>query len=374
MADSLPETMKALVCEEAGKPLQLKIVPTPQPIIGSVVVKVLCVLSQRSLPHILTGKSFFTFPTPLTPGNSAIGRVAAVGQDTTSLAVGQLVMLETFIRARDNGDIQILWGFSDGQSPQSKKFMADNWSMGSYAEYVRAPLENTWALDEKRLCGLPSEGGLGYAIEDLATLPELLIPYAGLRSMKLEPGEKVIVAPATGGFSGAAVAAASAMGATVIAMSRNVDILEKQKKKFPGIHIVPNTGNVEADTAALKAVGPIDAYLDISPFQAGSSTHVRSCFLALRQYGRATLMGVLGNDLSVPYIVAMGNNLTIRGQFMYERSDVKALIKLAESGGLKLGSAGGYEINGRYKLEEIEECFRVTVANAEAGQVVLVTP
>lgn len=374
MAQALPETMRALVCEGKGLSLQLRTVPTPQPTIGSVVVKVLCIQSHRSLPDILKGNIPFTFPSPLTPGNTAIGRIAAVGQDTTSLAIGQLVMLDTFIRGRDNPDIQILWGFHDGFTPQSKKFMADNWSMGTYAEYVRAPLENTWALDEKRLCGAVSDNGLAYNIEDLAPLPELLIPYGGLRSIGVQPGQKVIIAPATGGFSGAAVFAAVAMGATVIAMGRNVAVLEKLKARFPGVHIVPNTGDVQADTAALRALGPIDAYLDLSPPQASSSSHVRSCFLSLKQYGQASLMGFIHSDLSLPYSHAVGNNLTIRGRFMYERADVKALIQLAESGLLKLGEAGGYDIRGNYGLEEIEECFRTTAANEGAGQIVLLQP
>lgn len=374
MAQSLPETMKALVCEEVGQPLKLKTLPTPQATIGSVVVQVLCVSSHKSIPVMLSGKSFFTFPTPITPGNTAIGRVAAVGQDTTALEVGQLVMLEAFIRGRDNPDVQILWGFFDGLSPESKKFMANNWSMGSYAEYVRAPLENTWALDEKRLCGSPSEGGLGYTVEDLAATAELLIPYAGLRTIGVQAGETVVIAPATGGFSSAAVAAAHAMGARVIAMSRDVETLKKLQRRFPDMRIVPNTGDALADTAALKALGPIDAYLDISPPQAAGSTHIRSCFMALRQYGRASLMGMVNADLSMSYMLGVGSNLTVRFQFMYEREDVKAMVKLIESGRLRLGEAGGYEVCGRYKLEEIEECIRVTAANSKAGQMVLVTP
>jgi D-arabinose 1-dehydrogenase-like Zn-dependent alcohol dehydrogenase len=366
--------MRALVCEGKKLPLQLKTVATPRPAAGSVVVQVLCAQSQRSLPDILAGRIPFTFPTPLTPGNTAIGRVAAVGPDTTSLAVGQLVMLDAFIRARDNPDVQVLWGFHDGFTPQSRKFMADNWAMGTYAEYVRAPLENTWALDEARLCGPAADGGLGYAVEDLAALPELLVPYGGLRGIDVQPGQKIVIAPATGGFSGAAVFAALAMGATVIAMGRSVAALEKLKQRFPSVHVVPNTGRVQVDASALKALGPIDAYLDLSPPQASGSTHVRSCFLALRQYGRASLMGFIHSDLTIPYSHAVGNNITIRGQFMYERADAKALVRLAESGLLKLGEAGGYDVRGRYGLDEIEECFKATSASAGAGQIVLLKP
>lgn len=378
MAQPLPEMMRALVCDGPGQPLVVKTVPTPQPTMGSVVVRVLCVQSQRSLESILSGKTPFTFPQPMTPGNTGIGRVAAVGPDTTSLAVGQLVMLDTFIRARDDPGVQILWGFWDGPSPASKKFAAENWSMGSYAEFVRAPLENTWALDERRLCGSPTDGGLGYTIEDLAVIPEALVPYGGLRSLALQAGETVVVAPATGGFSGAAVNVARAMGATVLAMGRNTAVLERIASRSPrgAVRPVPNTGDMQADLAALRAAaaGPIDAYLDFSPPQAAASTHLRSCFLALGKYGRAVMMGMLSSDLPVSYLHFGLQNQTVRGQFMYERADVRGLIRLAEKGLLRLGAEGGYELRGKYKLDEIDECFRATAAGSEAGQYVLITP
>lgn len=318
----------------------------------------------------------------MVPGNTGIGRVAAVGPDTTSLAVGQLVMLDTLIRARDDPGVQILWGFWDGPTPASKKFAADNWSMGSYAEFVRAPLENTWALDEARLCGSPTAdggGGLGYSIWDLAVIPEALVPYGGLRSLALQAGETVVVAPATGGFSGAAVNVARAMGATVLAMGRNAAVLERVTSRFPqgAVLPVPNTGDMQADVAALRAaaaVGNINAYLDLSPPQAAASTHLRSCFLALGKYGRAVMMGMISGDLPVSYLHFGLQNQTIRGQFMYERADVRGLIQLVENGLLRLGAQGGYELRGKYKLEEIDECLRATAAASEAGQFVLITP
>ncbi|KAJ9143326.1 hypothetical protein NKR23_g6548 [Pleurostoma richardsiae] len=85
-------------------------------------------------------------------------------------------------------------------------------------------------------------------------------------------------------------------------------------------------------------------------------------------------MGTISTDLPMPYMLGVGSNLTIRCQFMYEREDVKGLVKLAESGLLKLVAAGEYEICGRFKLDEIEECMRVTSASSRAGQIVLIKP
>ncbi|TPX10275.1 uncharacterized protein E0L32_008680 [Thyridium curvatum] len=347
----LPNTMKALVLEAIGQPLGLKSVPVPQPTPGSVLVKIECAYANPSLPHILSGR-FFSVPTPMTPGGTAIGRVAALGPDTTSLQIGQLVLLDSFIRGRDNGDVQILWGIFDGPSPASKKLMADNWSSGVYAEYTRAPLENCWALDETRLCSPTSQGGLGYSLQELMTLALQAIPFGGVRSIDLQPGETIIVAPSTGTYSGAAVGVALAFGANVIVVGRDEEKLRGLQATYPQVKTVVNTGDVEADAAALrKPFGPVDAYIDISPPQANDSTHVRSCFLALKQGGRAALQGLISKDIAIPYSHVVWNNLTIKGRYMYEREDIRRMVKMAECGVLKLGKAGGWDVTGTFRLE-----------------------
>lgn len=368
--------MKALVVESPGQPLTLKTVPVPSATPGSCVVKILVVQADDKTPHIIKGIPGYTFPPNFVPAAHAIGRVAAVGPDATTLTVGQLVMLEGFIRARDDpNDVQILWGITAGLTPESLRFMADNWAMGCMAEYVRAPLENCYPLDEQRLCGAPLDGGLEYALEDLLQLPTQTVAMGGLRAIDLKPGERVIVAPATGAFSGAAVQVAVAMGAQVIAMARNRALLERIQQLAPErVQIVPITGDVEADTAALKQWGPVDAYLDMSPPAASESTHIRSCFPALRKYGRACLMSVIGHDVAVPYALLTWNSLTIRGQFMYEREDARLLIKMAEAGVLKLGREGGIEVVGRFKLEEVEEAFTVAAKSPEVGKLVAIVP
>ena len=376
-SETLPSTMKALVVEFPGQPLTLKTVPVPSATPGSCVVKVLVVQADDKTPHIIKGIPGYTIPPNFVPAAHAIGRIAAVGFDTTALRVGQLVMLEGFIRARDDpNDVQVLWGITAGLTPESVRFMADNWAMGCMAEYVRAPLENCYPLDERRLCGSPLEGGLGYTFDDLLQLPTQLVAMGGLRAIDVKPGERIIVAPATGAFSGAAVQVAVAIGAQVIAMARNRALLERVQQVSPTgrVEIVPITGDPEADTASLKQWGPVDAYIDLSPPSASESTHIRSCFPALRKYGRACLMSIISHDVAVPYTLLTWNSLTIKGQFMYERDDARLLIKMAETGVLKLGKEGGIEVVGRFKLEEAEEAFAVAMKNPEVGKLVVIVP
>ncbi|KAK1753153.1 hypothetical protein QBC47DRAFT_387883 [Echria macrotheca] len=354
---SLPPTMKAAV-KELGRPgLEIKTVPTPEVLPGTVICKILAnYIGKAALGRFRAGDGpvLLTHPSPMVPGGYTIGRVAATSPDTTKLQVGQLVLLEPFIRGRDDSDVQILWGAFEGPSPASKKLAADVWRNGTMADYARAPLENTWALDEARLCGSPADGGLGYAIPELVALPIFTVPFGGLRSVDLKAGETVVVSPATGHFSLAAVAIATAMGARVVAVSRNADGLKRLQEMFP---LVVPTGDVAQDTGAIIAAagGYVDVFAEISPPAAVGSTHIESCMSAVRQYGRICLMGGrMDPKVPISMLELVFKNITIRGSYMYEREHVKGLIKLAESGALKLGKAAGMPVLGEFPLENFE--------------------
>ena len=171
-------------------------------------------------------------------------------------------------------------------------------------------------LDEKRLLSSLPEGGLGYEVEELAYISGLLVPFGGLKDIGLQAGETVIVSPATGGFGGAAVLVALAMGARVIAVGRDRAKLEKLREKVGGgrVEVVPMTGDVEADAKTLKKWGEVDAFFDISPPEAAKSTHIKSGILALRKGGRISLMGGIREDVGVPHGRVVHWNLTLKGK------------------------------------------------------------
>ncbi|PSS22746.1 hypothetical protein M430DRAFT_98267 [Amorphotheca resinae ATCC 22711] len=374
-SEPLPSTYRALMCSGVGEPLTIQTLPIPDAVPGSVIVRILASSVHTGIEQMLAGKvAGLSIPTPFVPGTRAIGRVAIAGPDTTSLEVGQLVLLEPFIRGRDDPNVQFLWGFGVfGTNPKALKLMEGTWRDGLFAEYARAPLENCFALDERLLLGSPAAGGLGYSVADLTLLSTHVVAYGGFRGIDLKAGETVIVAPATGVFSGAAVEVASALGARVLAVGRNIEALQEIAARNARVSIVQLKGNVEEDLASLKKFGPIDAYLDISPHSASDSTHIRTCLMAVKPYGRVSLMGTVAKDIAIPYVVAMLNNLTIRGQYMYERDDVRGIIKLAEAGVLKLGKEAGHRIEGRFPLEEWEKAFEVAAQNPRVGKSVIFT-
>lgn len=378
---ALPSTMKGLVLHEDDSITLETSLPVPSPIHGSAIVKVLANQANPNFFNMIRGQSGahpFTQPRPLVPGAACIARVAAVGPDAVSLKVGQLVAIDNFIRTRDDPNVNILWTMSDGQTEESKKLHKDVWRNGTLAEYARAPLENLYPLDEETLCGPESEGGLGYSIEDLLHIIPHSVPFGGLRSIHLEPGETLVVTPATGLFSGATVSAALAMGAKVIAVSRSSSGLEKLKANFPSVRTVVATGDVKADTAAILAASgknAPDACMEIGPPASTGSTIVTSCMLSVKSYGRIVLMGGRGDtNLPFPWPQLLYRNLTVKGGFMYQREDVQKMIKLAETGQLKVGKENGFEIVSSFSYEDWDKCGDAAVEHTAFGKMVVLKP
>lgn len=349
----LPSHHRALVLKSRESGFQVQSLPTPHPDTGSAVVRIAAAAILPYHRDVYNGKRPLPFPTPLVGGFSAIGHVAAVGSDATALKPEQLVYVDCVIRARDNPDTSFLTATFEGFNDGSRKLMREAWRDGTFAEYAKVPLENCIPLNEARLCG-----DLGYSLQDLAYMAYLLIPHGGLRDIKLEPGETIIVCPATGFYSSLGVQVAISMGARVIAMGRNEERLarlkENVKTKSPGAEIetVTMTGDDDRDLYALQAFGTVDAVLDITPSAASISTHTRSAIKALRRGGRVSIMGSTKN-IAVPEIMA--NNITLKGkspaanQFtvtdmssvkgksMYEREAIVQFVKMLERGLFPVG-------------------------------------
>jgi threonine dehydrogenase-like Zn-dependent dehydrogenase len=364
----LPKTHRALVLTSTNEPPQVKIIPTPQPGPGSVVIRVLVSKVLSYSKEIYDGTRPYSFPKPLVIGSSSIGRVAATGPDTTAFAPGQLVFVDGMIRARDNPSSTFLLGIHEGFTEGSKMLMKGEWRDATYAEYAKIPLENCYALNEERLCG-----ELGYKIENLNSLTMCFVPYGGLSDIEVKAGETIIVAPATGPFGGAAVEVALAMGARVIAMGRNIEVLKRIQASHPGrVEIVQMSGDMQNDLDALKKFGTIDAYFDISPTAASGSTHFKSCILALRHGGRVSLMGGLQGDISIPLGDVMFKDLMLKGRWMYDRQNVWNLIKMVETGVLKLDKGEGHISTRKFGLEEWDKAFNVAAEGS--GTMAMIAP
>lgn len=384
----IPPTQRALILTQIGNPLRLTIDhPTPQVSPGSAIVKVLCTSLLAYSRDIYNGARKYTLPTPSIPGGAAVGRVVAVGEDATALQAGDLVLCDIYIRGRDNRSVGSLVGVHDGHTLAAKKMIHECWRDGTFAEYVKLPLENVFKLNEHRLLGSNAEvGELGYSVEELLHMGSFMVPYSGLRDIGLEVAETVLIAPATGVFGSAAVGIALAMGANVIAMGRNNEALQELKRLHGGdsvkstarhsggrLETVRITNDIQQETEAIDSLRmPVDVYFDISPPTASQSTHLRSAILSVRHGGRISLMGGIEGDIPIPLALVMHRNMTIKGRWMYEREDVLRLIRMVESGRLSLASSRGSV--KKFGLEQWEEAMEVAAKEAGPSRLIVLIP
>jgi NADPH:quinone reductase-like Zn-dependent oxidoreductase len=113
-SSELPKTHRALVLSEIGKDPTVQTVPFPECTPGSAVVRISVAGVLPYSRAVYDGTRQYPMPTPLTIGTSAVGRVVCVAQDATTLAVGQLVFVDCYIRGRDNKGISFLAGVHEG--------------------------------------------------------------------------------------------------------------------------------------------------------------------------------------------------------------------------------------------------------------------
>jgi NADPH:quinone reductase-like Zn-dependent oxidoreductase len=172
----LPKTHRALVLTSTSQPPEVKIIPTPQPGPGSAVVRVEVANIISYSKYIYNGTHKYPFPMPLVIGTSGLGRVAAIGPDATLLKLGQLVLIDSYIRGRDNPEDAFLFGVHEGHTEGAKKLMRGEWKDATYAEYAKVPLENCYHLNQSLLLEK-----FGYKVEDLQDISRWVFSLSNKR-------------------------------------------------------------------------------------------------------------------------------------------------------------------------------------------------
>ncbi|KAI8989816.1 chaperonin 10-like protein [Trametes punicea] len=374
---ALPPVHRALVFTSTSQPLELRNLPTPTPSPGSAIIRVSAASVVSYAREIyVTGERQFPYPKPYVPaGGAAVGRIVALGNDATTLRVGDLVLTELFLRARDDPTARALQGLHQGGPDGSPNVHLvqdeDGYRHGSWAEYEKVPLENCHRLPER-------VGSKDVTPAQWLRLFQMLVPFGGLTTdggVDLRPGETIVIAPATGGFSGSAVQLALSMGARVVALGRSTEGLRRLEdglREFVDLgrlRTVQMTESMEPEDLA-RAIGPVDCYLDLSPPAASGSRHFKACILALAVRGRACLMGGVEGDVALPHSAIYTKDLRITGRWMYERKAVGDLIKMVETGVLNLDKGESRS----FKLEDWDSALRYAAEHGRWGQYTLFEP
>jgi len=358
--------MKAAVLNAFGAPLDIQTLPDPVLGTGEVIVDVVAAGVTSYAAGVFNGSRSYLLDLPVVPGPGGVGRVRATGPDSTRLKAGDWVFCDSTIRSRDDAanPEQILLGWT--YRTEAARPLHTYYHHGSFAERMLVPTENATRLGEID----PADAGRWTA------LGRLLVPFGGLIAGDLQAGETIVVSGATGGFGGAGVAVALAMGAgKVVATGRNAQTLDDLGRRFgPRVRPVPMTG-VEDDDRRLiveAAGGPIDLVLDFLPREATAS-QVRSAVLAVRRGGRVMLMGGLRGaegDLGLNYNWLMHNETTVRGVWMYQKAAIPRMIQMVRAGLIDLAQ---FEMT-EFGLDDANEAVAHAAANAGPRHLTVLRP
>jgi alcohol dehydrogenase len=315
---------------------------------------------------VFNGSRNYLLEPPVVPGPGGVGRVRATGPDSTKLKIGDWVFVDSTIRSRDNvaGPEQILLGWTY-RTPAALP-LHRYYHHGSFAEQMLVPTENATPIGDIEAADAGRWTALG----------RLLVPFGGLLAGELRAGETLVVNGATGGFGGAGVAVALAMGAgRVVATGRNARTLEDLASRFGSrVRTVQFTG-AEADDRRLiaeAADGPVDMVLDFLPREA-SAAQVRAAALAVRLGGRVILMGGLRGaegDLGLNYNWLMHNETTVRGVWMYPKDAIPKMVRMVRAGLVDLAL---FELT-EFGLDEANAAVAHAAANAGPRQLTVLRP
>ncbi|TMR00539.1 NADP-dependent oxidoreductase [Actinomadura soli] len=307
--------MKAVVFSRYGGPEVLEVRDVPEPKLGpeSVLVDVRTVSVNPVDWQIAAGHldSRFDVRFPVIPGWDVAGVVAEIGPTVTEFAVGDEVI--GYVRE-------------------------DSIGRGTYAERVAAPLRTV----ARKPMNLGWEQAAAMPIAGLTAYQSLV------RTLRVGPGDTVLIQAAAGGVGSFAVQIAVAMGARVIgsASDRNHDYLRQI-----GAEPVAYGPGLNECVRALTPQG-VTAILDM--------------------YGGQTLTSSLDllSDESKGRVVSLTNDgiLEQGGTFVFARpskADLDQLTRMAESGVLTP------EISTVMDVTDAAEAFRLSQTGHVRGKIVL---
>jgi alcohol dehydrogenase/propanol-preferring alcohol dehydrogenase len=284
---------------------------------------------------------------PLAMGHEIVGRVVKWGPEAEGhgLAVGQRrivfpwVGCGTCARCRSEDDNMCLQGKALGV-----------FQNGGYATHVLAP--------EPR--HLVDPGNLDPAVAATYACSGITVFSAISKLMPMPPDEPIVLVGA-GGLGLQAIKVLAAMGhRRIVSVDIGADKLAAAREAGATDTLLA-TGDDVAKRLAELCGGAVTAIIDLVN---GSAT-ARMCFDALTKGGRLVQVGLFGGELALPLPLMAMRALTIQGSYVGNPKELRALVALAQGGGL-----GSIPIL-REPLRNADSALRRLQAGQVVGRIVL---
>jgi L-iditol 2-dehydrogenase len=342
---SLPPTMRAAVLHGPHH-VELERRARPEPGPREVLVRVLAVGTCGSDTHYYEQGRIgeFVVRQPLVLGHEAAGEVAAVGTDVAGLQVGTRVSIEPGVPCFTCAHCR---AGAYNLCPQMVFFGTPPVD-GAFCEYV--------LVHEAMLTPVPPE-----VSDDAAALFEpVSVAIWACRKAGITPGQRVLVTGA--GPIGLLVAqTAAAFGAVDVTIT-DVNLARLGVAERLG---VPNPADVR-QTSLGAIFGASRPGPDVLIECSGVPSVVAEAVRCLAPGGRAVLVGMGADDVSLPVSRVQAGELTVTGTFRYANTWPTAL-ELVRSGRVDVESLVTHHVG----LAEVEQALTMGHQDPDAIKVVV---
>ncbi|MGC1259914.1 MAG: alcohol dehydrogenase AdhP [Jannaschia helgolandensis] len=339
---TIPQTMKAAVVTELGKPLDIREHPVPQIGAGQVLVRVRASGVCHTDLHAAMGDWPVKPTAPFIPGHEGVGEIVALGTGVTHLKEGDRVGVPWLHSACGRCE-HCTGGWETLCESQQNTGYSVN---GAYAEYV--------AADADYVGQLPDGFDFGPASPVLCAGVTV---YKGLKETEVRPGQWVAIL-GIGGLGHMAVQYAKVMGMHVVA----IDIADSKLKlaKSLGADEIINAADVDPVKEVISQIGGVHGAL----VTAVNTKAFAQATGMLRRHGTMSLVGLPPGDFPLPIFDVVLKRLTIRGSIVGTRLDLSEALALAAEGQVKTTFNWA-------KLDDINEIFDWMREGRIEGRVVL---
>jgi S-(hydroxymethyl)glutathione dehydrogenase / alcohol dehydrogenase len=356
--------MRAVVLREVGRPTEVEDVAL-RPLRGDE-VRVQIAASGVCHTDLSVRDGLMPALLPCTLGHEGAGIVAEVGDDVTTVGVGDHVVLTWNVPCRAcphclRGDAQLCphgldHAFGEAYAESASGPVWPSMGAGTLAEQTLVPaaavvpVDPALRLEHAALLGCAVTTGVG----------------AVLRTAGVRPGESVLVL-GCGGVGLAAIQGARVAGAgQIIAADRVL-------AQLPAASANGATDTVDASADLPAAIRDLTggAGVDHAIEVVGKPATIRAAYDATRRGGTVTVVGAAGIEETVtfPALSLMADGKTIRGS-VYGASDpardIGVLAQLARRGLLDLEAL----VTRRTGIDDVEDAFADMAAGRGARSMV----
>jgi D-arabinose 1-dehydrogenase-like Zn-dependent alcohol dehydrogenase len=306
--------MRAVRLVQVGKPLEQADIPIPQIESSDVLVRVAAAGICHSDVHYRAGISQIDH-LPLTLGHEIAGRVEEVGSDVTHVSVGDRACIHYLVHC---GSCELCVRGLEQFCRHVQMIGKDR--DGGYAEFIKVPGANAFPLPDE----IPFDVGAIIMCSSATALH-------ALNKARFKAGESIAIF----GFGG--------LGFSALQLARAFDcgeayVVEVNRAKLAS---AATTGAIAVDARAADPVQQIKEAtagrgVDVALELIGSAKTMRQAVLCLRPLGRAALVGLTAESMSLfPYTELITKEAEIIGVSDHLATELPPLIEFARSGKLR---------------------------------------